>query len=116
MPLKGPGYHLLGDHFHPLIATLAPTYRVFPTPLTLVVAQALLMAPAVVPLTRRAEVTLVCREPVRPGPERVVVYLRDPSVQAPCAVADTARMLTVYQGHGYRRLVDRDGLLLLRRP
>ncbi|MFD8786761.1 DUF2079 domain-containing protein [Kitasatospora sp. NPDC059599] len=67
-------------------------------------------------LTSRAEVTLVCREPVRPGPEWVVVDLRDPSVQAPCAVADTARMLTVYQGHGYRRLVDRDGLLLLRHP
>ncbi|MGW2250800.1 DUF2079 domain-containing protein [Kitasatospora sp. NPDC001660] len=54
VPLKGPGYHLLGDHFHPLIATLAPVYRVFPTPVTLIVAQALLMALAVVPLTRWA--------------------------------------------------------------
>ncbi|SOB86297.1 DUF2079 domain-containing protein [Streptomyces sp. 1331.2] len=54
VPLKGPGYHLLGDHFHPLVATLAPAYRTFPTPLTLVVAQALLMASAVVPLTRWA--------------------------------------------------------------
>ncbi|MEV7027653.1 DUF2079 domain-containing protein, partial [Kitasatospora sp. NPDC093558] len=54
VPLKGPGYHLLGDHFHPLIATLAPLYRVFPTPVTLIVAQALLMALAVVPLTRWA--------------------------------------------------------------
>lgn len=54
VPLKGPGYHLLGDHFHPLIATLAPIYRVFPTPVTLIVAQALLMALAVVPLTRWA--------------------------------------------------------------
>ncbi|MFD8086888.1 DUF2079 domain-containing protein [Kitasatospora sp. NPDC059722] len=54
VPLKGPGYHLLGDHFHPLIATLAPLYRAFPTPVTLIVAQALLMALAVVPLTRWA--------------------------------------------------------------
>ncbi|MEV7774331.1 DUF2079 domain-containing protein [Kitasatospora sp. NPDC086791] len=67
-------------------------------------------------LTDRAEVTLACREPARPGPEWVVVDLRDPSVQAPCAVADTARVLTLYQGLGYRRLVDRDGLLLLKRP
>ncbi|MFJ2863379.1 DUF2079 domain-containing protein [Kitasatospora sp. NPDC087314] len=54
VPLKGPGYHLLGDHFHPLIAVLAPAYRVFPSPVTLLVAQALLMALAVVPLTRWA--------------------------------------------------------------
>ncbi|BFV55554.1 DUF2079 domain-containing protein [Kitasatospora sp. CMC57] len=54
VPLKGPGFHLLGDHFHPLLALLAPAYRVFPTPVTLLVAQALLMALAVVPLTRWA--------------------------------------------------------------
>ncbi|WP_030463025.1 DUF2079 domain-containing protein [Kitasatospora sp. NRRL B-11411] len=54
VPLKGPGYHLLGDHFHPLVAVLAPFYRVFPSPLTLVAAQAVLMALAVVPLTRWA--------------------------------------------------------------
>ncbi|MER7580601.1 DUF2079 domain-containing protein [Kitasatospora sp. NPDC097691] len=67
-------------------------------------------------LTDRTEVTLVCREPIRPGPEWVAVDLRDPSVRAPCAVADTARMLTVYQESGYRRLVDQDGLILLKRP
>ncbi|MEV6976330.1 DUF2079 domain-containing protein [Kitasatospora sp. NPDC093806] len=52
--LKGPGYHLLGDHFHPLLATLAPLYRVFPSAVTLLLAQAVLMALAVVPLTRWA--------------------------------------------------------------
>ncbi|MFE2111656.1 DUF2079 domain-containing protein, partial [Kitasatospora sp. NPDC059463] len=52
--LKGPGYHLLGDHFHPLLATLAPFYRVFPSAVTLLVAQAVLMALAVVPLSRWA--------------------------------------------------------------
>ncbi|MFD1051141.1 DUF2079 domain-containing protein, partial [Kibdelosporangium lantanae] len=25
--LKGPGYVLLGDHFHPILALLAPLYR-----------------------------------------------------------------------------------------
>ncbi|MER6364286.1 DUF2079 domain-containing protein [Kitasatospora sp. NPDC001527] len=52
--LKGPGYHLLGDHFHPLLATLAPLYRVFPGAVTLLLAQAVLMALAVVPLSRWA--------------------------------------------------------------
>ncbi|MER5353737.1 DUF2079 domain-containing protein [Kitasatospora sp. NPDC002551] len=52
--LKGPGYHLLGDHFHPLLATLAPLYRVFPGAVTLLLAQAVLMALTVVPLSRWA--------------------------------------------------------------
>ncbi|MFJ6618636.1 DUF2079 domain-containing protein [Kitasatospora sp. NPDC091335] len=67
-------------------------------------------------LTRRAEVTLVCREPVGPGPQWVAVDLRDPSVRSPCATADTARMLDVYRERGYRQLVGQDGLLLLRSP
>jgi len=50
--LKGPGYNLLGDHFHPVLVLLAPFYRVFPSGITLLVAQAALMALAVVPLTR----------------------------------------------------------------
>jgi uncharacterized membrane protein len=52
--LKGPGYNLLGDHFHPILVLLAPFYRVFPSAVTLLVAQAALMALAVVPLTRWA--------------------------------------------------------------
>ncbi|SDT79269.1 Predicted membrane protein [Streptomyces sp. TLI_053] len=52
--LKGPGYQLLGDHFHPLLATLAPLYRLFPGAVTLLLAQAVLMALAVVPLARWA--------------------------------------------------------------
>ncbi|MFF4925398.1 DUF2079 domain-containing protein [Kitasatospora sp. NPDC001261] len=67
-------------------------------------------------LTRRTEVTLVCRTPEGPGPQWVAVDLRDPSVQAPCATADTARMLAVYRERGYRPLVEQDGLLLLQRP
>ena len=52
--IKGPGFDLLGDHFSPIIACVAPIYRVFPTPLTLQVAQAALLALAVVPITRLA--------------------------------------------------------------
>ncbi|WP_051877367.1 DUF2079 domain-containing protein [Streptomyces natalensis] len=52
--LKGAGYNLLGDHFHPILATLAPLYRLFPTPLTLLTAQAALLALSVIPVTRLA--------------------------------------------------------------
>ncbi|MER5642719.1 DUF2079 domain-containing protein [Kitasatospora sp. NPDC002227] len=54
VPLKGPGYDLLGDHFHPVLALLAPAYRLFPTPVTLLVAQAALLALACLPVTRWA--------------------------------------------------------------
>ncbi|MFI9237323.1 DUF2079 domain-containing protein [Streptomyces sp. NPDC053079] len=49
--LKGPGYPELGDHFSPVLATLAPFYRLWPSPLVLLLAQAALLAVAVVPLT-----------------------------------------------------------------
>ncbi|MDH6576145.1 DUF2079 domain-containing protein [Kitasatospora sp. MAP5-34] len=55
--LKGPGFNLLGDHFHPVLALLAPAYRLFPTSVTLLVAQAALMALACFPLTRWAHRT-----------------------------------------------------------
>ncbi|MFD7979534.1 DUF2079 domain-containing protein [Streptomyces sp. NPDC059071] len=54
VPLRGEGFNLLGDHFHPLLAVLAPLYRLFPSPLTLLVAQSALLALAVVPLGRWA--------------------------------------------------------------
>jgi uncharacterized membrane protein len=50
--LKGPGFNILGDHFSPITALTAPFYRVFPTPVTLLVVQALLFAVSVVPVTR----------------------------------------------------------------
>lgn len=56
--IKGPGFHQLGDHFSPLLAVLAPFYRLFPTPVTLLVAQAVLLAVSVVPITRVAMRTL----------------------------------------------------------
>ena len=49
--LKGPGFDLLGDHFHPLLVLFAPFYRLFPSPMTLLVGQAALTALAIVPLT-----------------------------------------------------------------
>lgn len=52
--LLGPGANALGDHFHPIVAVLAPLYRVFPSAVTLLLAQAALLALALVPLTRWA--------------------------------------------------------------
>lgn len=42
--LKGPGFNQLGDHFSPIIAFIAPFYRVFPSGQTLLIAQAVLLA------------------------------------------------------------------------
>lgn len=50
--IKGPGFNLLGDHFHPILMLLAPVYRLFPGAATLLVAQAVLFAVSVVPVTR----------------------------------------------------------------
>ncbi|MFG1998354.1 DUF2079 domain-containing protein [Spirillospora sp. NPDC048911] len=52
--LKGPGFNVLGDHFHPVLVLLAPFYRLFPGPITLLIAQALLLAWSAVPVTRLA--------------------------------------------------------------
>ncbi|MFE7570245.1 DUF2079 domain-containing protein [Streptomyces sp. NPDC057539] len=52
--LKGPGVNILGDHFSPVVALLAPVYRLFPTPVTLLVAQAALFALSAIPVTRVA--------------------------------------------------------------
>lgn len=42
--IKGVDFNILGDHFHPLLAILAPIYAVFPTAYTLLVLQAVLIA------------------------------------------------------------------------
>lgn len=55
--VEGPGANLMGDHFSPIYALLAPLYRVFPSPVTILVAQALLFALAVVPLAGYAQRT-----------------------------------------------------------
>lgn len=46
--IKGDGYNLLGDHFHPLLVLLAPVYRLFPSAYTLLVVQNVLLAASVV--------------------------------------------------------------------
>ena len=38
--IRAAGFNLLGDHFSPAVAALAPFFRVFPSPATLLVAQA----------------------------------------------------------------------------
>lgn len=50
--VRGPGFNLLGEHFHPIIALIAPFFRVFPSAITLLIAQALLFAISVVPIAR----------------------------------------------------------------
>jgi uncharacterized membrane protein len=54
---NGPNFSVLGDHFSPIIAVLAPLYWIYGNPQTLLVAQAILFALATPPLwifTRRA--------------------------------------------------------------
>lgn len=53
-PLKGVDYNLLGDHFHPILATLAPLYRIWPDAGALLVAQAALIALSVFAVGRYA--------------------------------------------------------------
>ncbi len=56
VPLKGSGYNVLGDHFHPIIAVLAPLYWIWDDPIMLLIAQAVLVAasiPIVYRFTRR---------------------------------------------------------------
>ena len=54
VPVKGDGYNLLGDHFHPILILLGPIWRLFPTPLSLLITQDLLLAFSAWPLTRLA--------------------------------------------------------------
>ncbi|GAA4068888.1 DUF2079 domain-containing protein [Actinomadura miaoliensis] len=50
----GPDFSVLGDHFSPILALLAPLYRIHDGPGTLLVAQAALFAAAIVPIWRYA--------------------------------------------------------------
>jgi uncharacterized membrane protein len=54
VPIKGVGFNLLGDHFHPLLVILAPFYAAFPSGLTLLVLQAALVAISAFVITRLA--------------------------------------------------------------
>jgi len=52
--LKGEGYNLLGDHFHPILVVLGPIYRLFPSAFTLLVVQNVLFAISAVVITHFA--------------------------------------------------------------
>lgn len=49
--IKGPDFPILGDHFSPILALVAPVYRLWPSPMALLVVQAALIAASVLPLT-----------------------------------------------------------------
>jgi uncharacterized membrane protein len=51
----GPGFSVLGDHFSPILAVLAPLYWIHDGPGTLLVAQGALFALAIVPIWRFTE-------------------------------------------------------------
>ena len=53
--IKGPGYNLLGDHFHPILMFLGPIFRFFPSAFTLLIVQDLLIAASVLPIARLAQ-------------------------------------------------------------
>ncbi len=48
------GFNLLGDHFQPIVMVIAPLFRVFPSPATLLAVQALLAALSVFPVSQLA--------------------------------------------------------------
>lgn len=52
--VKGPGYNILGDHFSPVTALVAPFYRLWPVAETLLVAQAVLIGVSVYVITALA--------------------------------------------------------------
>ncbi|WP_084355349.1 DUF2079 domain-containing protein [Actinomyces radicidentis] len=54
VPIKGVGFNLLGDHFHPILVLLGPVWALFPSPLSLLITQDLLLAVSAWPLTRVA--------------------------------------------------------------
>ena len=57
VPIKGPGFNLWGDHFHPILVLLGPIYALFPSPTTLLVVQNAMVAFAsfaIVCFTQRA--------------------------------------------------------------
>jgi uncharacterized membrane protein len=49
-PLKGVGYNILGDHFHPILVLLAPLYLVWDDPRVLLTVQAALFAVSIAPV------------------------------------------------------------------
>ncbi len=59
--IKGPGFNLWGDHFHPILILLTPLFWIFPYGLTLMLAQAALFAASVWPVASLAFERLTVR-------------------------------------------------------
>ena len=53
--VRGAGFNLLGDHFSPIVALIAPLFLLVPSPGTLLVVQAFLTALSVLPVTWAAQ-------------------------------------------------------------
>lgn len=64
--VRGAHFNLLGDHFQPIVALIAPFFRIFPSSATLLVAQALLTAVSVFPVAQAA------REHLGKAPARAI--------------------------------------------
>ena len=78
--IRAPGFNLLGDHFQPIVAVVAPFFRVFPSSATLIIAQALLAAASVFPVSQLA------REKLGVGPGRAPTPIRSPGPpRSPCS-------------------------------
>lgn len=76
--IRGWDFPLWGDHFHPILATLAPLYWVHPKASTLLLAQAALIAWSVVPICRLA----ICRLGAVRGQVVAVAYGMSWGIQA----------------------------------
>ena len=50
--IVGGGFNLFGDHFNPILALIAPFFRLVPSPVTLLVVQALLAGVSVLPVSQ----------------------------------------------------------------
>lgn len=52
--IKGHGFNLLGDHFHPILVVTGPLWKLWPSPVMLLILQAVLFGLSAIPLTRLA--------------------------------------------------------------
>ncbi|MFI1653811.1 DUF2079 domain-containing protein [Streptomyces sp. NPDC020472] len=59
--IKGPGFQILGDHFSPVTALLAPLYWIWPSPAALLLGQAALFAASAVVVGRTTQQILGSR-------------------------------------------------------